>query len=128
MLCSSFQHPFYPHTPINTHNPRMISTPLAAGSAGEEFREAVRVHWLPALRQFAPQMVFISAGFDAHAEDDMAQLRLHSPDYAWVTKQIMDIAAQSAEGRVVSMLEGGYALPALARSAADHIKVLMGLA
>jgi len=82
---------------------------------------------LPALEQFAPEMVFISAGFDAHREDDMAMLNLTEADYTWVTQQVKTIAQKYAQGRIVSTLEGGYALPALGRSAAAHIRVLAGL-
>ncbi len=127
MFCSSFQHPFFPYTPFSTDNPHVINTPLGAGSTGEAFRAAVAERWLPALRRFAPQMIFISAGFDAHAEDDMAHLRLRTRDFVWVTQQIRSIAEEYAEGRMVSVLEGGYALPALARGVSAHIRVLMGL-
>ncbi|MCP4702164.1 MAG: histone deacetylase family protein [Gammaproteobacteria bacterium] len=125
MLCSSFQHPFYPLTPINTHNPNIIDTPLPAGASSDEFREAVTAHWLPALRRFAPEMVFVSAGFDAHYEDMMSQVRLHTEDYIWITEQIVEIAKEYAQGRIVSALEGGYALPALGHAAAEHINTLL---
>jgi acetoin utilization deacetylase AcuC-like enzyme len=127
MLCSTFQHPFYPNTPLRVGHPLIVNGPLAAGSSGVEFRQAVRDIWLPALRKFSPQMIFFSAGFDAHADDDMAQLRLHSQDYAWVTQQVRALAEECAEGRMVSVLEGGYELSSLGRSASAHIKVLMGL-
>jgi acetoin utilization deacetylase AcuC-like enzyme len=105
----------------------MVNIPLAAHSGGAEFRKAVEDHWMPALRAFAPQMIFVSAGFDAHRDDDMASLRFVEDDYAWVTRRIMDAAADSADGRIVSSLEGGYDLPALARSAEAHIRQLSGL-
>ncbi len=87
----------------------------------------MREAWLPALHEFEPQLIIFSAGFDAHAEDDMAMLRLGDADYGWVTGQIKDVAERHAQGRMVSMLEGGYALSALGRSAVQHIKVMAGL-
>ena len=104
----------------------MVNIPLAAGTGSQGFREAVERHWLPALDDFAPQMVFFSAGFDAHVEDDMAMLRLVDQDYAWVTREVKTIADRHAGGRIVSMLEGGYALSALGRSVVQHIRVLGG--
>ena len=125
LFCSTFQHPFYPYCGADTHNSHIVNTPLAAGSRGLQFRAAVTTHWLPALQAHRPQMLFISAGFDAHREDDMAGLGLVEDDYAWVTTQVSALAAQSAQGRIVSMLEGGYALSALGRSVVAHIKALM---
>lgn len=127
MLCSTFQHPFYPHCGANSGNDHMINVPLAAGTDGLGFRAAVTQHWLPALEQFKPQMLFISAGFDAHREDGMAGLNLVEADYAWVTQELKIVAQKYAEGRIVSVLEGGYALSALGRSVTAHIKVLSGL-
>jgi len=101
--------------------------PLAAGSGGRELREAVTQVWLPALEEFRPELVIFSAGFDAHAEDDMAMLRFADTDYRWVTEQLKAVAERHAQGRMVSMLEGGYALGALGRSAIQHIKVMAGL-
>ncbi|MDP2155745.1 MAG: histone deacetylase family protein [Sulfuricella sp.] len=127
MLCSTFQHPFYPHCGADSGNDHIINVPLPAGTDGEAFRKAVSERWLPALERFQPEMLFISAGFDAHWEDDMAMFRLKEADYAWVTQQIKDVAAKHAQGRIVSALEGGYALHALGRSVAAHVKVLSGL-
>jgi len=127
LMVSIFQHPFYPYSGIDGRSERMVNIPLAAYSSGAQFRHAVTAHWLPALEQFRPQMVFISAGFDAHREDDMASLALVEADYAWVTEKLADVADRHAEGRLVSMLEGGYALHALGRSVATHLKVLSGL-
>ncbi len=107
--------------------PNMHNVPLKAGTTGEGFRAAIEKEWLPVLTEFQPQMIFISAGFDAHLEDDMASLGLVEDDYAWVTEKLMGVAAEHAEGRIVSVLEGGYDLSALGRSAAAHIKVLAGL-
>lgn len=125
MLCSTFQHPFYPHSGAGIISDHIINVPLPAGTTGDKFREAVLLHWLPALHKFAPQMIFFSAGFDAHHDDDMSQLHLHAKDYAWVTQEILLIADKYAEGRIVSTLEGGYELHALGRSVAAHLKVLM---
>ncbi|MDR2220421.1 MAG: histone deacetylase family protein [Methylobacillus sp.] len=127
MLCSSFQHPFYPHVGAESSNNHIINVPLPAYSGGEVFRAAVSERWLPALERFRPEMLFISAGFDAHREDDMAQLNLLEADYTWVTEQLKDIAVRHAQGRIVSALEGGYDLDALGRSVQTHIKVLSGL-
>jgi len=101
--------------------------PLAAGSGSREFRNAVTEVWLPALEEFRPELVFFSAGFDAHAEDDMAMLRFSDADYGWVTEQVKTVADRYSGGRMISLLEGGYALSALGRSAVQHIRVLAGL-
>ena len=127
MMVSTFQHPFYPYSGVEGRSERMVNIPLAAYSGGRQFREAVEDHWLPALERFEPQMVFVSAGFDAHRDDDMASLSLVESDYAWVTGRIKEVAKHHANGRMVSTLEGGYELTALARSVAEHIRVLSGL-
>jgi acetoin utilization deacetylase AcuC-like enzyme len=124
MLVSTFQHPFYPYSGADTHLPNMVNVPLPAGSRGAQFRQAVEQYWLPALNKFKPQLVMISAGFDAHCDDDMAGLCLIDQDYAWVTDQVKNIAMNHAQGRIVSTLEGGYELDALARSAHAHIAAL----
>ena len=125
LMVSIFQHPFYPGSGIEGRSERMVNVPLAAGSAGREFREAVTEEWLPALERFEPQMIFISAGFDAHRDDRMAMLRLVEADYAWVTDRLRESAQRHAKG-IVSMLEGGYQPGALGRSAAAHVKALAG--
>lgn len=127
MLCSTFQHPYYPHCGAHSGNDHIINVPLPAGTDGPAFRAAVEAHWLPALERFKPQMLFISAGFDAHWEDDMAQLKLRETDYTWVTNQLKQIAAKYAEDRIVSVLEGGYELHALGRSVMAHVKALSEL-
>ena len=124
LMVSTFQHPFYPYSGTEGHSERMVNIPLAAYSGGEQFRAAVEAYWLPALEKFKPQMIFISAGFDAHRDDEMAMLRLVEADYAWVTQQLKSVAARHAHGRIVSTLEGGYELHALGRSAATHLKAL----
>lgn len=127
LMVSSFQHPFYPYCGTENVAANMCNVPLKAGTRGDGFRQAVLDHWLPRLTDFAPQMLFISAGFDAHYEDDMASLGLVESDYAWVTEQLLQVAKRSAQGRIVSMLEGGYSLSALARSVTTHIKALAEL-
>jgi len=127
LLCSTFQHPFYPYCGADSGNQHIINAPLAAGSGGMEFRSAVQRDWLPVLERFQPEFVFISAGFDAHREDDMAFLNLVEADYVWVTELIKEVAGRSAQGRIVSLLEGGYALDALGRSVTEHIRVLADL-
>src|SRR3954463_10891323 len=127
LMVSTFQHPFYPYSGTERPAANMVNVPLSAGAGSREFREAVNEAWLPALEAFAPELVVFSAGFDAHSEDDMAMLRFVDADYGWVTRQVREIAERHAGGRMVSMLEGGYALPALGRSATQHIKVLAGL-
>ncbi len=127
LMVSTFQYPFYPHCGTEGRSERMVNIPLAAHSGSMQFREAVENYWLPSLDAFAPNMLFVSAGFDAHRDDDMASLALVESDYAWVTKQIVEVAERHAAGRIVSTLEGGYNLHALARSANAHIRGLCRL-
>ncbi|MEQ1600394.1 MAG: histone deacetylase family protein [Methylophilaceae bacterium] len=127
MLCSTFQHPFYPGVGADSGNEHIINVPLAAGTGSKAFREAVSTYWLPALEKFQPELLLISAGFDAHREDEMAMLNLTEADYTWVTIELKKIAEKYAKKRIVSVLEGGYALSALGRSVLAHIKVLSGL-
>lgn len=127
MLCSTFQHPYYPYRGAGSGNEHIINVPLPAGTDGTAFRAAVSEHWLPALERFQPQMLFVSAGFDGHRDDDMAQFNLVEADYTWVTQQIRNVAEKFCGGRIVSLLEGGYELHALGRSVQAHIRVLSGL-
>lgn len=127
IFCSTFQHPFYPYTPVPDITERMVSVPLAAIAKSDAFRTAVSEHWLPALARFRPEMIFVSAGFDAHQDDDMSGVSLTDADFRWVTEQIVQQAERSAAGRIVSVLEGGYDLHSLARCVETHIRVLMGL-
>jgi acetoin utilization deacetylase AcuC-like enzyme len=127
LMASTFQHPFYPYSGIDDPARNMVNIPLAAGAGSREFRQAVREAWIPALNEFAPELILFSAGFDAHAEDDMAMLRLVDADYAWVTSQVKELAERHADGRMVSVLEGGYALSALGRSVVQHVRVLADL-
>jgi acetoin utilization deacetylase AcuC-like enzyme len=134
LFCSSFQYPFYPDTNIDDVPAHIINTPLPATCRGKEFREAITAQWLPALINFKPQMIFISAGFDAYIDDDMSSISLVEQDYGWVTqalRQIMDESqSYAAEERchgIVSVLEGGYDLLGLGRCAVAHIKALAKL-
>jgi acetoin utilization deacetylase AcuC-like enzyme len=127
MMASIFQHPFYPYSGTDNPAPNMHNVPLAAGAGSKELQSAVTKTWLPALEDFKPELIVFSAGFDAHTEDDMAMLRFNDADYAWVTQQVKAVADRHAKGRMVSMLEGGYSLSALGRSAIRHIKVMAGL-
>ncbi|MFT5225719.1 MAG: acetoin utilization deacetylase AcuC-like enzyme [Polaribacter sp.] len=140
LFCSTFQHPFYPFSGVSDgvanggndadgHGEtasNVINTPLSANAGSAEFRQAIRDHWLPALNQFKPEMIIISAGFDAHAEDDMSQVQLYDEDYRWVTDELKFVADQYCQGRMVSVLEGGYNLEALGRSVVAHIQGLIG--
>ncbi|MBK7473931.1 MAG: histone deacetylase family protein [Betaproteobacteria bacterium] len=125
LMVSTFQHPFYPYSGTDQPAANMINVPLRAGANGLAFREEVLHQWLPALTRFRPEMIFISAGFDAHRDDDMAGLNFSEDDYAWVTRELMRVADKHAKGRVVSTLEGGYNLRALALSAAAHVRELL---
>jgi acetoin utilization deacetylase AcuC-like enzyme len=124
LMAGFFQHPFYPYS--GTVNPaaNMVNVPLAAGSNGALARQAVEKRWLPALEDFEPQLVLISAGFDAHRDDLLGGLALVEDDYVWITRELMAIAARFAKGRIVSMMEGGYNLTALGRSAVAHVRTL----
>src|SRR5262245_8346136 len=127
LMASIFKHPFYPYSGTDNPSSNMFNVPLAAGSGSKELQAAVREEWLPALNEFKPELVVFSAGFDAHAEDDMAMLRFKDDDYRWVTEQVKSVADRHAKGRMVSMIEGGYSLSALGRSAVQPIRVLAGL-
>ncbi len=127
LYCSTFQHPFFPYTSLPENSERVISIPLEAGAKSAEFRAAVSNHWLPALEGFQPEMLFISAGFDAHRDDDMSYINLTDDDFRWVTEQMIRIADTFSSGRIVSVLEGGYELNSLARCTDTHIRLLMGL-
>ncbi len=126
LFCSSFQHPFYPGSGANSTAPNVINIPLPARTDGAAFRAALEERWLPRLEAFEPQLVMISAGFDGHIEDDMANFHLREMDYGWITKELHDLAARHAGGRIVSCLEGGYSLSALGRSVSTHIDELIG--
>jgi acetoin utilization deacetylase AcuC-like enzyme len=127
LMASFFQHPFYPYSGTANPAPNMINVPLAAGSDGAAAKQVMEQYWRPALESFKPQMILISAGFDAHREDLLGGLGLVEADYAWLTREIMAVAAEHAQKRVVSMLEGGYHLPALGRSVVAHVRTLAEL-
>jgi acetoin utilization deacetylase AcuC-like enzyme len=127
LFCSIFQHPFFPFTQPLENAPNRINVALEATAKSEEFRAAVSDHWLPALEKFQPEMVFISAGFDAHQDDDMSHVSLNDADFRWVSEKIVEVAAASASGRIVSVLEGGYELNSLSRCVEGHLRVLMEL-
>jgi acetoin utilization deacetylase AcuC-like enzyme len=125
---SSHQSPFYPGTGSTSERGsagNIVNAPLASGAGSREFREAWEGMILPALTEFDPEFLLISAGFDAHEADPLAGLRLHEEDYVWITRKLMKIADDHCQGRIVSTLEGGYNLSALAHSAAVHVKALM---
>ena len=125
LMVSTFQHPLYPYSGTDNPAANMINVPLAAGTGSDGFRDVVRTRWLPALEAFRPELIFISAGFDAHREDPLAGLKFTEADYAWVTRELVKVAGRHARGRIVSSLEGGYALNALGRSAAEHVRELV---
>lgn len=127
LMVSIFQHPFYPYSGTDAPAANMLNVPLPGGATGDDFRQVVYDVWLPRLRQFKPEMILVSAGFDAHIEDDLGGLKFFDIDFVWVSEQLKQVAEESAQGRIVSMLEGGYVLSALARSVAAHIRVLAGL-
>ncbi len=124
LMVSFFQHPFYPEGGARSHASNLVNLPVPAYTKGPQVRELVEAHWLPRLEAYKPELVFISAGFDAHREDDMGQMGLVEEDYAWMTQRIKDIAVRHAHGRIVSCLEGGYCLDALGRSVEAHLRVL----
>ena len=126
LMVSTFQHPLYPYMGEISKGTNMVNVPLAPRTRGDALRKAVEENWLPALERFQPEMLFISAGFDAHREDDMANLGWVEADYAWVTARLVEVADRHAQGRIVSVLEGGYALHALARSVGAHVGVMLG--
>ncbi len=124
LMVSFFQHPLYPNNGAVPKGTNMVNVPVPPYTRGMEIRELVDVMWMPRMEEFKPQMLFISAGFDAHREDDMGQLGLVEADYEWITRRLYDFAQRHCNGRVVSVLEGGYALSALARSVVAHVRVL----
>lgn len=126
LMCSIYQHPFYP--PWEHSNAgNLCNVPVPAYTRGMDIREMVDMMWLPRLEAHKPQMLFISAGFDGHREDDMGQLGMIEADYVWITERLMEVARRHAKGRIVSCLEGGYELSSLGRSVEAHIRTLAGL-
>lgn len=125
LFCSSYEAENYPFRGSERAAANVLLSPLAARSGGAAAREAIAAQWLPRLAAFAPELIVISAGFDAHREDELGRLGWSEADYQWISEQLMAQARVSAQGRVVSLLEGGYALSALARCVATHLRVLM---
>ena len=127
LMVGFFQHPFYPYSGTEHPADNMLNLPVPAYTKGMAIRELVDTMWMPRLEAFKPEMIFISAGFDAHRDDDLGQMGLVEQDYAWITQRIKDVAKKHSKGRIVSSLEGGYNLQALARSVEAHIRVLADL-
>jgi acetoin utilization deacetylase AcuC-like enzyme len=125
LVCSSFQHPHYPDRRHDVVAPNIVNTPLAAGASGDDFRRAISSSWWHAVEAHRPDLILISAGFDAHREDPLADINLDEGDFAWVTQEIAALAEQFSQGRIVSTLEGGYDLKALADSTLAHLEVLV---
>jgi acetoin utilization deacetylase AcuC-like enzyme len=126
LLCSSFQHPFYPGYDKKMDNTHILNVPLDKDTTGDLYREKIRSAWFEKLAAFRPQMVFFSAGFDAHRDDPVGQLKLTEEDFAWVTEQIVHRTQEHCEGRIVSVLEGGYNLEVLAACVPAHVKAIIG--
>jgi acetoin utilization deacetylase AcuC-like enzyme len=124
LMVGIFQHPFYPYSGTNPAADNMVNLPVPAYTKGPAIRALIEEHWLPRLEAFRPEMIFVSAGFDAHREDDLGQLGLVEADYSWMTKKIKEVADRHAKGRIVSSLEGGYNLDALGRSVEAHVRAL----
>jgi len=127
LMVSFFQHPLYPYSGAVPKGTNMINVPVPPYTRGDEVRDMIEAMWMERLEEFRPQMIFVSAGFDAHRDDELGQLRLVESDYEWITRRIKGVADRHAQGRIVSCLEGGYALGALARSVAIHLRVLADL-
>jgi acetoin utilization deacetylase AcuC-like enzyme len=128
LMVSFFQHPLYPFCGAVPKGTNTVNVPIPPYTKGGEVREIIDAMWMPALEDFKPEMIFVSAGFDAHRDDELGQLGLVESDYEWITHRVKEIALRHAKGRIVSCLEGGYNLDALARSVAVHLRVLSGLA
>ncbi len=124
LMCSSFQHPFYPHSHVHRQAENIINTPITAGTSAKDYRKIVETQWLHRLQDFKPQLVLVSAGFDAHRLDPLAELNLEAEDYRWLTDMLTSVARDSANDRLISTLEGGYHLKALAQSVAAHLEGL----
>ncbi|MDA8447500.1 histone deacetylase family protein [Paracidovorax valerianellae] len=127
LMVGIFQHPFYPYSGDRDPASNMLNVPVAAYTRGMDIRELIEMLWIPRLEAFKPEMIFVSAGFDGHRDDDMGQLGLTEQDYTWITQRVKDVARRYAKGRIVSCLEGGYMMDALARSVEAHVRVLADL-
>ena len=127
LICSSFQYPFYPWRYLRSEWQNVLNTPLEVGTGSKEFRRIIERHWLPALHAFKPELILLSAGFDAHREDPLADVCLENEDFYWITHLAMEIATLYADNRVVSVLEGGYNPDTLASGVEAHMKALLGV-
>jgi acetoin utilization deacetylase AcuC-like enzyme len=127
LMLSFFQHPFYPVGGARSHASNLVNVPVPADTKGPEVRQLINEHWLPRLEAYRPEMIFISAGFDAHRYDELGQMGLEEADFAWMTNRIKEVAQRHCKGRIVSCLEGGYNLDALGLSVEAHIRVLADL-
>lgn len=127
LMVSFFQHPLFPFSGADTHESNMVNLPVPAHTKGMDVRELIDMMWIPRLEAFKPEMIFISAGFDAHRDDELGQMNLNEQDFAWITERIKNVAKRHAKGRIVSALEGGYSHGALGRSVEAHIRVLADL-
>ena len=127
LMVSFFQHPLFPFSGADTAAPNMVNLPVPANTRGMDIRELIDMLWMPRLDAFKPEMIFISAGFDAHRDDELGQLSLNEQDFSWITDRIKQVADRHAKGRIVSALEGGYSSGALGRSVEAHVRVLAGL-
>ncbi|WP_404363574.1 histone deacetylase family protein [Marinobacter sp.] len=127
LMCSSFQHPFYPHSHVHRLASNIINTPIAADTSAADYRRQIEAGWLHALQNFRPQLVLVSAGFDGHRQDPMAELNLEAADYRWLTDLLTSVAHDHANDRLISTLEGGYHLRALAESVNAHLEGLLAI-
>ncbi|MBQ0814127.1 MAG: histone deacetylase family protein [Marinobacter sp.] len=127
LMCSSFQHPFYPHSHVHRQADNIVNIPIEAGCSAADFRKRVESGWIKRLNAFKPQVVLISAGFDAHRLDPMGELNLETEDYRWLTEILAGVAAEHSNDRIISTLEGGYHLKALAESVNAHLEVLSSI-
>ncbi|MDP9901414.1 histone deacetylase family protein [Variovorax ginsengisoli] len=127
LMVGIFQHPFYPYSDTEHPAANMLNLPVPAYTKGMDVRELIEMMWMPRLEEFRPQMIFVSAGFDAHRDDEMGQLNMNENDFAWITARVRDVARRHAQGRIVSLLEGGYNLDALARCVELHLRELADL-
>lgn len=127
MLCSSFEHPLYPGYQPELDNKHILCLPLPAGTDGKDYRQAVTHAWFEKIAAFKPEFIFFSAGFDAHQSDPLANLRLIGEDYQWITNEIVNLANKYCNGKVVSVLEGGYNLEALASCVPMHVNALVSV-
>ena len=124
LVCSSFQHPYYPHRHTNTEGQNLVHLPLATGSGSTTFRKKIEQSFFPSIDAFKPQMILISAGFDAHRDDPLGELNLGEEDFRWITRHLVSLSKQHCNDRVLSMLEGGYNLHSLAKSVVVHLEEL----